>query len=1026
MPSITPILLLLILAASSAPAQSVFINEIHYDNAGADQNEGVEIAGPAGTDLAAYKLVFYNGATGTDYGELPLSGSLPAQDGTAFGTAFFPRAGIQNGAPDGIALIDTIENSVIQFLSYEGSFVALDGDAAGESSTDIGVSENNSGSPTDSLQLTGSGTVYTDFTWRSPSTASPAMINAGQTFLGAGNPTITLTLMPSTFDEASSTTATLTLLPAPGSPTSVTISNPDPSELDAPSSVTVPASGTTSFTVSAIDDLQNDGTQSVTLAASAEGYSPASATALILDVQRPTRGTTIRLATVNTLDGVGSRNSPEYEALRVLIERLEPDIVCFQEVSSTGDFLDLRDLISDLGFPTLATTDDDFAGQAYSGGSFDSNQNLAIASRYPIVSTTQIGRNASDRKELTRYPLMVEVDVPGTENDPIVVGVHYKASSDDASRYRKAVEAYRTLEAIAAAGFDGTTDNIFVLGDFNEDNDRFMPNFYNTGFTSFADGSNLPATYQLGSDIAGANAITLPYAQFPDKIFGDASILTSPHRQQDGRATRTFIPLGDAALDYILHSQRVADNGNVKTEVYNSALDRAFDGLVKQANPAPSIISYVASDHFAVSGDYELDPMPPLTLSISPSSLSELAGRGAATGTVTLPDVSPEPLEVTLSTARPDAPVRLPTQTLTFDPGTSSKTFPIDVIDAATADPDRSVTITATADGYSASCDAILIYNLEASGRVLLSQYTETPSGASPRGIEVFNCGTDAIDLRGEPIQVIQYTNGSSTGAVVGAASTGILPPGGVVVFGDTTVGDYMDAQGFLSAPDPPISSADNGTPYLNGAGELVYVKTTFAFTGDDALELRFAYGLADVFGTIGQDPGSAWQSSGVTTTGRNLSLLDDLATPSTGFTQPHLRFENTAPGNDLSGFGIPPAANDPFKIWMQSFGLIDPNADPDHDGVVSLIEYATGSDPTAPESNAVPIIGNETFAHRQLISPGRLEYMVETSADLHTWSAANLITLSTTPNGDGTETITYSFPRSATRGFARLRVSLE
>ena len=27
---------------------SVFINEIHYDNAGADQDEFVEIAGPAG------------------------------------------------------------------------------------------------------------------------------------------------------------------------------------------------------------------------------------------------------------------------------------------------------------------------------------------------------------------------------------------------------------------------------------------------------------------------------------------------------------------------------------------------------------------------------------------------------------------------------------------------------------------------------------------------------------------------------------------------------------------------------------------------------------------------------------------------------------------------------------------------------------------------------------------------------------------------------------------------------------------
>ncbi|MGI9240203.1 MAG: endonuclease, partial [Verrucomicrobiales bacterium] len=40
-------------------AQAVFINELHYDNSGADTNEGLEIAGPAGTDLSAYRLVFY-------------------------------------------------------------------------------------------------------------------------------------------------------------------------------------------------------------------------------------------------------------------------------------------------------------------------------------------------------------------------------------------------------------------------------------------------------------------------------------------------------------------------------------------------------------------------------------------------------------------------------------------------------------------------------------------------------------------------------------------------------------------------------------------------------------------------------------------------------------------------------------------------------------------------------------------------------------------------------------------------------
>lgn len=44
-------------ARSGINAQSVFINEIHYDNAGTDTGEAIEIAGPAGTDLTGWRSV---------------------------------------------------------------------------------------------------------------------------------------------------------------------------------------------------------------------------------------------------------------------------------------------------------------------------------------------------------------------------------------------------------------------------------------------------------------------------------------------------------------------------------------------------------------------------------------------------------------------------------------------------------------------------------------------------------------------------------------------------------------------------------------------------------------------------------------------------------------------------------------------------------------------------------------------------------------------------------------------------------
>ena len=49
------------LAFTEDPA-TVWINEIHYDNIGADADEFVEIAGPADTTLTGWTIVLYNGS----------------------------------------------------------------------------------------------------------------------------------------------------------------------------------------------------------------------------------------------------------------------------------------------------------------------------------------------------------------------------------------------------------------------------------------------------------------------------------------------------------------------------------------------------------------------------------------------------------------------------------------------------------------------------------------------------------------------------------------------------------------------------------------------------------------------------------------------------------------------------------------------------------------------------------------------------------------------------------------------------
>ena len=171
---------LLSLGAGPSLGQTAFINEIHYDNIGKDTGEAIEVAGPAGTDLSGWALALYNGRNGTLYRTKSLSGIIPDQ-ANGFGTISFSFAkSIQNGSPDGIALV--ANGQVVQFLSYEGTFTAVGGPADGMTSTDIRVAESGSTPVEFSLQLKGTGTAPSDFFWSIPTQSSFGAPNADQVF----------------------------------------------------------------------------------------------------------------------------------------------------------------------------------------------------------------------------------------------------------------------------------------------------------------------------------------------------------------------------------------------------------------------------------------------------------------------------------------------------------------------------------------------------------------------------------------------------------------------------------------------------------------------------------------------------------------------------------------------------------------------------------------------------------------------------------------------------------------------------
>ncbi|MGO3127213.1 MAG: endonuclease [Luteimonas sp.] len=179
--------------SATAPAAfaEVFINELHYDNTGADVGEAIEIVATAGEDLSAYRVWLYNGSNtpnaAKQYGNFAVPAGQSRSCGTSvdIATMTWPRDGLQNGPNDGIALVDGAGN-VVQFVSYEGTIVAADGPAAGETSQNLPVSESSNAPVGTSLQLTGTGSNAADFDWTPSSAQSFGACNAGQTFGSSG------------------------------------------------------------------------------------------------------------------------------------------------------------------------------------------------------------------------------------------------------------------------------------------------------------------------------------------------------------------------------------------------------------------------------------------------------------------------------------------------------------------------------------------------------------------------------------------------------------------------------------------------------------------------------------------------------------------------------------------------------------------------------------------------------------------------------------------------------------------------
>lgn len=184
-----------------APARlaPVTVNELHYQNAGSDRDEEVEllIDTTRVASLTGWSLVFYNRDPAVVVATRALGDLTRLDQIPGWQIVTFKQPGLHD-LSQGLAVVDS-HGALVSFVSYGGVVFPSDGPAAGYRSVDIGVQETASTLASTSLQRIGR--LY-NFTWIGGEQNSFGEINFNQVLPPASTVAPTSTVGPTTTDLA--------------------------------------------------------------------------------------------------------------------------------------------------------------------------------------------------------------------------------------------------------------------------------------------------------------------------------------------------------------------------------------------------------------------------------------------------------------------------------------------------------------------------------------------------------------------------------------------------------------------------------------------------------------------------------------------------------------------------------------------------------------------------------------------------------------------------------------------------------